>query len=72
MFKFDQVNMDVVNMDVVKMGVVKMDVEGWIPRNFKIFTFKYKLSFLRKNHKNDKQDEFPDFYEFTLYLYMMF
>ena len=26
---------------------------GWIPRNFKNFDFKPKLSFLRENHKND-------------------
>ena len=26
---------------------------GWIPRNFKIFILKLKLSFLRVNHKND-------------------
>ena len=38
------------------------------PRNFKIFILKSKLSFLRENHKNDNSDEFPDFYEFTLYM----
>jgi len=26
---------------------------GWIPRNFKIFIFKPKLSFLKEIHKND-------------------
>ena len=41
---------------------------GWIPRNFKIFIFKPKLSFLLKNHKNDSLAEPPDFCEFTLYM----
>ena len=41
---------------------------GWIPRNFKILILKPKFSFLRKNHKNDIQGEFPDFYELTLYI----
>ena len=39
-----------------------------IPRNFKIFILKPKLSLLTKHHKNDNQGEFPDFYEFNLYL----
>ena len=41
---------------------------GWVPRNFKIFIFKPKLSFLREKHKNDQWNEFLDFYKFTLYL----
>ena len=39
---------------------------GWMPRNVKILIFEPKLSFWRQNHKNYNQDEFPDFYEFTL------
>ena len=41
---------------------------GWIPRNFKIFIFEPKLSFLRENDKNDRYVEFQDFYEWTLYM----
>ena len=41
---------------------------GWIPTDFKNFIFKPKLSVLRKNPKNYNYDEFPDFYEFTLYM----
>ena len=37
----------------------------WIPRNFKIFVLKPKLSLLRGNHKNDYKVEF---HEFTLYM----
>ena len=33
---------------------------------FQNFQFQPKLSFLSENHKNDNQNEFPDFYEFTL------
>ena len=41
---------------------------GWIPRNFKIFNFKPKLSFLSENHINDNWVELSDFFEFTLYM----
>ena len=34
---------------------------GWIPRNFKNFIFKPKLSFLRENLQNHKKDQFPYF-----------
>ena len=37
---------------------------GWITRNFKIFIFKPKLSFLSENHWNDNSD----FYELILYM----
>ena len=37
---------------------------SWIPRNFKTFIIKLKLSILSQNHKNDNQSEFPDFDEF--------
>ena len=40
----------------------------WIPRIFKIFISKPKLSFLTKNQQNDNYNKFPDFYEFTLYV----
>ena len=42
---------------------LKLLTLGWIPRNFNIFIFEPKLSFLRENHKNDKWGEFPDFFE---------
>ena len=38
---------------------------GWIPKNFKTFIFKPKLSFSCKNHKNDKESEFPYLNEFN-------
>jgi len=33
---------------------------GSIPKNFKTFIFKPKLSFLEENHQNDYKGEFPD------------
>ena len=41
---------------------------GCNPSNLKIFIFKPKLSFSRKNHKNDDWDGFPDFYVCALYM----
>ena len=38
---------------------------GWIPRNFKAVIFE-------EHHTNDNSGEFPDFYEFTLYLNFVF
>ena len=37
-----------------------------IPRNFKIFISKPKLSFLNENHKNDNYGEFSDFYKLII------
>ena len=37
-----------------------------MPRNFKIFIFEPKFSFLRENHKNYNQGQFRDFKEFSL------
>ena len=36
--------------------------------NFQSFHFRPKLSFLRENHKNDNKVEFPDFYDFSLFM----
>ena len=41
---------------------------GSIPREFKNFIFKLKLSFLRENHKYENLAKFLDFYGFTLYM----
>ena len=41
---------------------------GKIPRNLKTPIFEPKLSFSRENHKNYSSGEFPDFYEFTLFM----
>ena len=45
---------------------------GQIPRNFKIFVFKLNLPFLIEKCKNNNLGEFPDFYESTSTLYMIF
>ena len=38
----------------IKCSIISYDsYAGWIPSNFKTFIFEPKLSFLRKNHKND-------------------
>ena len=36
------------------------------------FHFKPKLPVLRENHKSHNKSEFPDFYEFTLYMNLKF
>ena len=45
---------------------------GWIPRNFKIFIFKTKKSFLRENHKIDVWGAYLDFSEFILCMIFKF
>ena len=45
-----------------------LPVVGWIPRNFKNFILKPKLSFLMNNHKNDNCSGFPGFDELILYM----
>ena len=65
MIEFQPSKMKLVDFFTLKLGDKttrnKLCLD-WILRNFKIFIFKPNLSFLRKNHKNDIQDEFPDFY----------
>ena len=51
------------DITILKLNlVVKLFLR--FPRNFKTFIFKPELSFLMKNHQNDNQSEFLDFYEF--------